>query len=69
MNNQTKITCPNCGTEIDVQDILAHQLEEDLQKKYNAKLAEEKKKYETQAESLQKEKKAFEKQKEKETEL
>ncbi|GBD88772.1 hypothetical protein BMS3Abin03_02713 [bacterium BMS3Abin03] len=69
MNSQTKITCPNCGTEIDVQDILAHQLEEDLQKKYNAKLAEEKKKYETRAESLQKEKEAFEKQKEKEAEL
>ena len=44
MNNQTKITCPNCGTEIDVQDILVHKVEENLQKKYNAKLAEEKKK-------------------------
>ena len=69
MNNQTKITCPNCGTEIDVQDILSHQLEEDLQKKYNAKLSEEKKKFEAQAESLQREKEAFEKQKEKEAEL
>ncbi|MFH1526334.1 MAG: DUF2130 domain-containing protein [Bacteroidota bacterium] len=69
MNNQTKITCPNCGTEIDVQDILSHQLEEDLQKKFNSKLAEEKKKYETEAQSLKKEKEAFEKQKEKESEL
>jgi len=30
MNNQAKITCPNCGTEIDVQDILSHQLEEEI---------------------------------------
>ena len=67
--NQTKITCPNCGTEIDVQDILSHQLEEDLQKKYNAQLAEEKKKHEAEAESLKKEKEDFEKQKEKEAEL
>jgi len=69
MDNQTKITCPNCGTEIDVQDILVHQLEEDLQKKYSAKLTEEKKKYEAQAEALKQEKEVFEKQKEKETEL
>ncbi len=69
MNSQTKITCPNCGTEIDVQDILAHQLKKDLQKKYNAKLAEEKKKYEAEAEFLKREKEAFEKQKKKESEL
>ncbi len=44
MNSQTKITCPNCGTEIDVQDILAHQLEIDLQKEYDTKVGTEKKK-------------------------
>lgn len=69
MSNQTKINCPNCGTEIDVQDILSHQLEEDLQKKFNSQLAEEKKKYDSQAEILKKEKEEFEKQKEKENEL
>ncbi len=69
MNNQTKITCPNCGTEIDVQDILVHKVEEDLQKKFNAKLAEEKRKYETEVESLKKEREAFEKLKKKENEL
>lgn len=69
MNSQTKINCPNCGTEIDVQDILSHQLEEDLQKKFNANLAEEKKKYESRVESLKQEKEDFEKQKEKESEL
>ncbi len=69
MKNPTKITCPNCGTEIDVQDVLSHQVEESLQKKYNAKLAEEKKKYESEAEKLKKEKEEFEKRKEKENEL
>ncbi len=69
MKNQTQITCPNCGTEIDVQDIISHQLEEDLKKEFNAKLAEEKKKFDTQAETLKKEKDEFEKQKENESEL
>lgn len=69
MKNQTKITCPNCGTEIDVQNIISHQLEEDLKKEFNAKLAEEKNKFDTQAASLKKEKEEFEKQKEKESEL
>lgn len=67
--NSTNITCPNCGTEIDVQDIISHQLEEDLKKEFNAKLADEKKKFNTQEAALKKEKEAFEKQKEKETEL
>ena len=69
MKNQTKIKCPNCGTEIDVQDVLSHQVEENLQKKFNAKLAEEKKKYEAEAEKLKEEKEAFEKRKKKENEL
>ena len=44
MNNETQIKCPNCGTSIDVQDILAHQLEEEIKQKYQAQIAEEKKK-------------------------
>ncbi|MCB0746069.1 MAG: DUF2130 domain-containing protein [Ignavibacteriales bacterium] len=69
MKNQTKITCPNCGNEIDVQDIISHQLEEDLKKEFNTKLAEEKKKFDSQSATLKKEKEEFEKQKEKENEL
>lgn len=26
MSKKTKITCPNCGMEIDVQDIISHKL-------------------------------------------
>lgn len=69
MQKESKITCPKCGFEIDVQDVLSHQLEDEIQKKYNAKLAEEKLKYEAQAKSLEDEKAAFEEKKKKENEL
>lgn len=46
MKNKTKFTCPNCGTEIDVQDIISNQLEKDIKKEFNVRLAEEKKKFE-----------------------
>jgi len=69
MENQTQIKCPNCGTEIDVQDILSHQLEEGIKKKFQAALAIEKKKYESQAVALDKAKEEFEAKKLKENEL
>ena len=69
MQKESKITCPNCGTEIDVQNVLTHQLEEDIKKSYNAKLVVEKQKYEIQVKSLEVEKAAFEEKKRKENEL
>ncbi len=69
MQNETKIKCPNCGTAIDVQDVLSHQLEEDFKKKYNAQLAEEKKKYQKEFKQLDQQKEDFEKKKKKENEL
>ena len=42
--SESKINCPNCGTSIDVQDIISHQLEEEIKQKYQAQLVEEKKK-------------------------
>lgn len=69
MKNDTQIKCPNCGTAIDVQDVLSHQLEEDFKMKYNAQLAEEKKKYEKEFEQLNQQKEDFEKKKQKENEL
>lgn len=69
MQDQTQVKCPNCGTNIDVQDILAHQVEEQIKVKYNLALAEEKKKYEAQQNNLAKEKEEFEKKKQKENEL
>ena len=69
MDNQTKIKCPNCGTAIDVEDILSHQLEESLKKKFQAELITEKKKFESQTEALNKAKEEFELKKLKENEL
>ena len=63
MNNETQIKCPNCGTSIDVQDILAHQLEEEIKQKYQSQIAEEKKKYEVEQKKLNEEKLEFEKKK------
>ncbi|MFB0925139.1 MAG: DUF2130 domain-containing protein, partial [Vicingaceae bacterium] len=69
MENEAQIKCPNCGTNIDVQDILAHQLEEEIKQKYQSQIAEEKKKYEGEQEKLKQEKLAFEAAKKKENEL
>jgi len=69
MTDKTQIKCPNCGTSIDVQDILSHQLEEEIKQKYQSQIAEEKKKYETEFESLNKAKQDFEKKKKQENEL
>ena len=69
MKNQTQVKCPNCGTSIDVQDILSHQLEEEIKQKYQSQIAEEKKKYDAELESLDKAKQDFEKKKKLENEL
>ncbi|MFL5765471.1 MAG: DUF2130 domain-containing protein [Bacteroidia bacterium] len=69
MSDKTEIKCPNCGTSIDVQDVISHQLEEDFKKKYNAQLAKEKKKYDADLEQLERQKADFEKKKLKENKL
>ncbi|MCF8465121.1 MAG: DUF2130 domain-containing protein [Flavobacteriales bacterium] len=69
MNSETQIKCPNCGTSIDVQDILSHQLEEEIKQKYQSQLAQEKKKFEEGFEELEKAKDAFEQRKKQENEL
>jgi len=69
MEKNAKIKCPNCGTSIDVQDILAHQLENEIQQKYQQQLAEEKKKYDAEFEGLNKAKEQFEQKKKQENEL
>lgn len=69
MSNQTKINCPKCNTEIDVNSILYKQLQTELQTKFNTDLEEEKKKIEKQGELLKNEKDEFEKKKLRENEL
>lgn len=63
MEKETKIICPNCGAELDVNTILYHQLEEDLKKKFNTRLSEERKKFESRTEALNKEKEKLEEEK------
>lgn len=69
MSNQTKINCPNCNTEIDVNSILYKQLETELKTKYDSDLGEEQKKIEKQKQDLKNDKDEFEKKKLKENEL
>jgi hypothetical protein len=69
MTNAGQINCPNCGTPIDVQDILAHQVEEQIKLKYQSALAEEKKKYDLQQAALVREKEDFDNKKKRENEL
>jgi hypothetical protein len=69
MTKSTQIKCPNCGTSIDVQDILAHQLEEEIRQKYQLQLADEKKKVDLEQEKLSKAKEEFEQTRKQEAEL
>lgn len=64
-----QIHCPSCGTAIDVNDILAHQLEEEIQKKYQKQLAETRDEYSRKQAALIQEKEAFEEKKRRENEL
>jgi hypothetical protein len=68
-NKENNISCPNCGTSIDVQDILSHQLEEEIQKKYQNQIAEVEKKFEVVASKFNEAKEAFEKAKKQEKDL
>jgi predicted RNA-binding Zn-ribbon protein involved in translation (DUF1610 family) len=43
MENLTKINCPNCGEIVNVNEILYHQLDDKLKKKYQEQLSGEKK--------------------------
>src|SRR6187455_3213752 len=39
--SKTQIKCPNCGADIDVDEIFKHQAEEGLKKEYSEKLSKE----------------------------
>jgi hypothetical protein len=63
------INCPNCSVEIDVQDILAHQLEDEIRAKYQNQLLAEKKLFEEKEQALIQQKLEFEAKKKQENEL
>lgn len=66
---ETTIQCPNCGSAIDVNDILKHQIEDSLRKEYQLKANEDKQALKLQVENLAKEKADFEAKKQRENEL
>lgn len=59
MEQKNKIKCPNCSHEIDVNDILYHQVDDELKKKYNDDLAREKSTYQEKIDLLKKEREKF----------
>lgn len=69
MSTETRIECPNCHTQIDVNSILYNQMQSELQAKFNEELERERKNFQKQSEDLRSEKEAFEKKKQKENEL
>ena len=68
MINQTQISCPNCNEQIDVNDILKHQIEDSIRKEFLAKEAASKKSMEEKEAKLADEKALFEAQKKKQAE-
>lgn len=69
MSDKNQINCPNCGTAIDVQDILSHQLEEEIKQKYQAELNTAQQKFKAEQEVLAKAQADFEEKKKRENEL
>jgi hypothetical protein len=69
MTSQNTIKCPSCGTAIDVQDLLSHQLEEEIQHKYQNKYAADQKKLADDEARLAQAREQFEENKKRESEL
>jgi hypothetical protein len=69
MQNHTEIKCPNCGTSIDVQDIISHQLEEEIKGKYHAQLTADKERLSKEMDLLRKAQEEFAEKRKQENEL
>lgn len=72
MNNETTIKCPNCETEIDINEVLYHQLENKYRnehlaqtKKLEAEIEAKRKEYKVHLDSLKAKEEEFKEQKEK----
>jgi hypothetical protein len=56
MAEKNHIQCPKCGTSINVNDIITHQLEEEIRSKYQTELLEEQQKVLEQLELIESQK-------------
>lgn len=63
MKNETKVKCPNCGSEIDVNSVLYHQLEESLKKDFEKANAAKEKDLQAKLSQIEMQKIELEKQK------
>ena len=52
MPSQTTIKCPNCGTEININEVLSSELEKSLTQKHAQELEENRRKYKEAMQSL-----------------
>jgi hypothetical protein len=69
MAEQSSIICPNCGTPIDVNDVLKHQLEDSIRKEFQQKANAQTRELELKNEQFEKAKSDFEAKKKQENEL
>jgi hypothetical protein len=69
MSEQTAIQCPNCGTSIDVNDILKNQLEDKIRAEYQQKAKQQANDLAAKNEAFDKAKAEFEAKKKQENEL
>jgi hypothetical protein len=69
MAEQSSIQCPNCGTPIDVNDVLKHQLEDSIRKEFQQKANIQNRELELKNEQFEKAKAEFEAKKKHENEL
>lgn len=69
MSNSNQIYCPNCNTPIDVQDVLAHQVEQEVKMKIQGEVARQRKEIESKELELQEKQRLFDEAKKKENEL
>ena len=60
-DQESRIECPNCGQQIDVNDLLYHQLESEIKKDYNAKLALQEKQFSTRQKAIEDAQRAIDK--------
>ena len=65
MQNQTTITCPNCQTQIDVNEIQYHELEERLKREHQLELENKRKEYKVHLDKLDAREQAMKEQEEK----
>lgn len=63
--SNTTLQCPNCGTAINVSEILKHQIAEEVLHEHNAQFAEERKKYKEAMDVLKQKQTALKEQEEK----